>query len=103
MLRLIAVCSLLASFALFRADSFTVAGSILASLSGLHGIGVGLGEAKLLAAGALASTLLPSAHELNDKFLKPRPLVFAGLGLLAAYCILEVGRGPPLNFIYFQF
>ena len=93
----------LASFALFRADSFTVAGSILASLSGLHGIGGGLGEAKLLAAGALASTLLPSAHELNDKLLKPRPLVFAGLGLLAAYCILEAGKGTPLNFIYFQF
>jgi D-alanyl-lipoteichoic acid acyltransferase DltB (MBOAT superfamily) len=93
----------LASFALFRADSFTVAGSILASLCGLHGVGGGFGEAKLLVAGALASTLLPSAHELNDKFLKPRPVVFAGLGLLAAYCILEVGRGPPLNFIYFQF
>jgi D-alanyl-lipoteichoic acid acyltransferase DltB (MBOAT superfamily) len=93
----------LASFALFRADSFTVAGSILASLSGLHGVGGGFGEVKLLVAGALASTLLPSAHELNDKFLKPRPIVFTGLGLLAAYCILEVGRGPPLNFIYFQF
>jgi len=93
----------LASFALFRADSFTVAGSILASLCGLNGVAGGLGEMKLLVAGALASTLLPSAHELNDKFLKPRPMLFVGLGLLTAYCILEVGRGPPLNFIYFQF
>jgi alginate O-acetyltransferase complex protein AlgI len=93
----------LASFALFRADSFTVAGSILASLCGLHGVSGALAEVKLLAAGALASTLLPSAHELNDKFLKPRPAVFVGLGLLAAYCILEAGKGPPLSFIYFQF
>jgi len=93
----------LASFALFRADSFTVAGSILASLCGLNGVAAGLGEMKLLVAGALASTLLPSAHELNDKFLKPRPMLFVGLGLVTAYCILEVGRGPPLNFIYFQF
>jgi hypothetical protein len=93
----------LASFALFRADSFTVAGSILASLCGLHGVGGGFGEAKLLVAGALASTLLPSAHELNDKLLKPRPAVFAGLGLLAAYCILDAGKGTPLTFIYFQF
>jgi hypothetical protein len=80
-----------------------VAGSILASLCGLHGVGGELGQVKLLVEGALASTLLPSAHELNDRLLKPRPMVFVGLGLLAAYCILEVGRGPPLNFIYFQF
>jgi D-alanyl-lipoteichoic acid acyltransferase DltB (MBOAT superfamily) len=93
----------LASFALFRADSFSVAGSILASLCGLHGVSGALGEVKLLVGGALASTLLPSAHELNEKFLKPRPMIFVGLGLLAAYCVLEVGRGPPLNFIYFQF
>ena len=93
----------LASFALFRADSFPVAGSILASLGGLRGLGGGIAHGQLLAVAAVASVALPSAHELNDKFLKPRPAVFAGLGLLAAYCILEAGKGTPLNFIYYQF
>jgi D-alanyl-lipoteichoic acid acyltransferase DltB (MBOAT superfamily) len=92
----------LASWALFRADSFSVASSILASLAGFHGFGR-LQEVGLLAAGALASTLLPSAHELKDKLLKPRPAIAFTLGALAAYCLLEAGKGPPLNFIYFQF
>ena len=93
----------LASWALFRADSFSVAGSILQSLCGWHGSSGGLDKIGLLVAAALASTLLPSAHELKDKLVKPRPAVGLAMGALAAYCILEVGKGPPLNFIYFQF
>jgi hypothetical protein len=93
----------LASWALFRADSFSVAGSILASLCGLNGLAGRLQEVGLLLAAALASTMLPSAHELKDKLLKPRPAIAWALGALAAYCVLVVGRGPPLNFIYFQF
>jgi D-alanyl-lipoteichoic acid acyltransferase DltB (MBOAT superfamily) len=93
----------LASWALFRADSFSVAGSILQSLCGLHGLGGRIEEVGLLVASALASTLLPSAHELKDKLLKPRPALAWALGVLAAYCVLEVGKGPPLSFIYFQF
>jgi D-alanyl-lipoteichoic acid acyltransferase DltB (MBOAT superfamily) len=93
----------LASWALFRADSFSVAGSILASLCGLNGLAGRLEEVGLLVAAALASTILPSAHELKDKLLKPRPAIAWALGALAAYCVLVVGRGPPLNFIYFQF
>jgi alginate O-acetyltransferase complex protein AlgI len=93
----------LASWALFRADSFSVAGSVLQSLCGLHGMSGRLDKVDLLVFAALASTLLPSAHELKDKLQKP-PLALAwALGALAAYCVLEVGRGPPLNFIYFQF
>jgi alginate O-acetyltransferase complex protein AlgI len=93
----------LASWALFRADSFSVAGSILASLCGGHGIGGRLQEVDTLLAAALVSTLIPSAHELKDGLLKPQPAVFLALGGLAAYCVLAVGKGAPLNFIYFQF
>ncbi len=25
------------------------------------------------------------------------------IAVLAAFCVLEVGRGPPLSFIYFRF
>jgi len=93
----------LASWALFRADGFSVAGSILQSLGGLHGVSGRIEEVGLLVAAALASTLLPSAHELNDKLVKPRPALAWLAGAIAAYCVLEVGRGPPLSFIYFQF
>jgi hypothetical protein len=80
-----------------------VAGSILASLCGLNGFTGRLQAVGLLAAAAAASTILPSAHELKDRLLKPRPAIAWALGALAAYCVLEVGRGAPLNFIYFQF
>ena len=33
----------------------------------------------------------------------PRPAFAAAAAVLAAYCVLEVGRGPPLSFIYFRF
>src|SRR3984893_7758576 len=93
----------LASWALFRADSFSTAGSILQSLGGLHGMSGRLDKVDLLVFAALASTLLPSAHELKDNLEEPRPALAWAVGALAAYCVLEVGRGPPLNFIYFQF
>ena len=41
--------------------------------------------------------------ELQDGLLRPRPAFAAGAALLAAYCLLEAGRGAPVNFIYFKF
>jgi D-alanyl-lipoteichoic acid acyltransferase DltB (MBOAT superfamily) len=93
----------LTSWALFRADSFSVAGSILQSLCGLNGLSGPLDRVGLLVAAALASMLLPSAHELKDKLRTPRPALAWAVGAIAAYCVLEAGKGPPLSFIYFQF
>jgi len=33
----------------------------------------------------------------------PWPAIAVGAAVLAGFCVLEVGNGPPLNFIYFQF
>jgi D-alanyl-lipoteichoic acid acyltransferase DltB (MBOAT superfamily) len=52
---------------------------------------------------ALASALIPSAHEMKDRLLRPMPVVAVATALLAAFCVLEVGKGAPVNFIYFQF
>ena len=82
---------------------FCTAGSILGSLAGLNGFGGVLAEAKLLATAALASALIPSAHEMKDRLLRPMPVVAVATALLAAFCVLEVGKGAPVNFIYFQF
>jgi hypothetical protein len=93
----------LVGWVVFRASGFAIAGSILGSLAGLHGFGGALAEAKLIAIAALASALLPSAHEMKDRLLRPMPVVAVVTALLAAFCVFEVGKGAPVNFIYFQF
>lgn len=92
-----------AGWVLFRAASFGVAGSILQSLVGAHGAGGSVQQIGLLAVAALASALIPSAHEIIDGFKTPRPVLAAAGALLAIYCLLAVGQGAPVNFIYFQF
>jgi alginate O-acetyltransferase complex protein AlgI len=93
----------MAGWVLFRSSSFEAASTLLASLAGAGGVGGTLQSAKLLAAAALVSALVPSAHELKDKLCHPRPAFAAGGAVLAVYCLLEVGQGAPVNFIYFQF
>ncbi len=93
----------LAGWVVFRATGFVSAGSILGSLVGLNGFGGVLAEAKLIAVAALASALIPSAHEMKDRLLRPMPALAVATALLAAFCVFEVGKGAPVNFIYFQF
>src|SRR5262249_23597690 len=93
----------LVGWVMFRASGFAAAGSIMVSLAGLQGIGGVLQEKTLLLAAALVSALVPSAHELKDQMLTPRPAFAVVAALLAVFCVLEVGRGAPVNFIYFQF
>jgi alginate O-acetyltransferase complex protein AlgI len=93
----------LAGWVVFRAASFGVAGSLLMSLVGEGGLGGTLQEVKLLIVAALASALIPSAHEIINGVKNPHPALAAAGALLAVYCLLEVGEGAPVNFIYFQF
>jgi alginate O-acetyltransferase complex protein AlgI len=62
----------------------------------VKGIGV-------IAIAAAASVLIPPAHEIKDRWLRPEPWLAVALASLAVYCFLEVGRGPPAAFIYFRF
>jgi hypothetical protein len=57
----------------------------------------------LIAIAGLASVLIPSTHEIRDMRPMPWPALAAGAAALASFCLLEVGNGAPLNFIYFQF
>jgi D-alanyl-lipoteichoic acid acyltransferase DltB (MBOAT superfamily) len=93
----------LAGWVVFRASSFSTAGSVLASLAGLHGFAGAFAEAKLIALAALASAVIPSAYEMKDHLTRPRPVLAVVTALLAAFCVFEVGKGAPVNFIYFQF
>jgi len=93
----------LIGWVVFRAASFGVAGSMLMSLVGEGGAGGALHEIKLLLLAALASALIPSAHEIINGLKNPRPMVSVAGALLAVYCLLEVGTKAPVSFIYFQF
>jgi alginate O-acetyltransferase complex protein AlgI len=93
----------MAGWVLFRSANFATAASILASLCGGAGFGGTVGSPGLLIVSALVSALIPSAHEIKDQYLQPLPALASAAGALAVYCVLEVGQGRPLNFIYFQF
>lgn len=93
----------LVGWVIFRAASFTVAASVLGSLAGAGGWGGSLQEIKLLIAAALASALIPSAHEIIDGVKVPYPALAVGAAALAVSCLLKVGEGAPVQFIYFQF
>ena len=92
----------LIGWVMFRASGFATAGSILASLAGFASVSGALQGINLLIPAALVSALVPSAHELKDH-MAPRPALAFGAAILAAVCVLEVGRGAPVNFVYFQF
>jgi alginate O-acetyltransferase complex protein AlgI len=93
----------LAGWVLFRAADFATAASILASLVGMNGTGGAFRGVQLFVVSALVSALVPSAHEIKDRVKWPHPAFAVATAVLAAYCVLEVGRGPPLSFIYFRF
>ena len=93
----------LAGWVLFRAADIATASAILGSMIGLHGFGGTFVQGPMIAVGVLISALVPSAHEIKDHWLRPTPIAAAALGLLSAWCVLQVGKGAPLTFIYFQF
>jgi D-alanyl-lipoteichoic acid acyltransferase DltB (MBOAT superfamily) len=93
----------MAGWVLFRAADFHSAASILHSLIGGAGFGDAVQKPGLIAVAALVSALVPSAHEIRNMRPMPWPAIAVGAAVLAAFCVLEVGNGPPLNFIYFQF
>jgi alginate O-acetyltransferase complex protein AlgI len=100
---LITMLFVLVGWVLFRARSFTVAASMLGSMTGTSGLHGELQGIKYLVAGGLVSLLVPSAHELKDFSLRPNRVVAAGAAVLAIVCVLLVGDEAPVSFIYFQF
>ena len=93
----------LVGWVLFRAADFTTATTILAAMSGAAGWNGTLLNPGLLGVAALISALVPSAYEIIERRPLLYPAVAAGFAALAGFCVLEVGCGPPLTFIYFRF
>src|SRR5262245_13970288 len=93
----------LVGWVLFRAADFTTATTMLAAMAGAAGWGGSLHNVGLLAIAAAISALVPSAYEIIERRPILNPAVATAFAVLAGFCVLEVGRGPPLTFIYFRF
>lgn len=93
------------AFMIFRAPDMAVVTNMAAGAIGEGGAGrrwdVGL-MVLLAIASALALVKLPNP-EIVSRFLRPHPAYAAVTAVAAVYVMLEVGRGAPSSFIYFQF
>src|SRR3984893_18307561 len=93
----------LIGWVLFRAADFATATTMLAAMAGAAGWGGSLHNVGLMVVAAAISALLPSAYEIIERRPILNPAVATAFAVLAGFCVLEVGRGPPLTFIYFRF
>ena len=93
----------LVGWVLFRAADFTTATTMLAAMAGAAGRSGSLHNVGLLMVAAAISALLPSAYEIIERRPILNPAVATAFAVLAGFCVLEVGRGPPFAFIYFRF
>ena len=95
-----------ACWVLFRAPDFATAGSVLASMTGGHGIGAIALKPEFVAAlglGSAIAVLGPTTQIAILERLRPAPRVAVPAGLALAYILLLVGGRLPNVFIYFQF
>jgi D-alanyl-lipoteichoic acid acyltransferase DltB (MBOAT superfamily) len=90
-------------FVLFRASDISAAGRMLAGLAGEGGLGVSSWATvvPIAIAWALAMIKVPSAE--LAMWIRPTWPVALAFIAIAVLCVLEVGQGQPLSFIYFQF
>jgi len=91
-------------FVLFRAPDLAAADNIYLGLLGEGGAGAMWALTTswpILVGGALALIKTPS-FELGMR-LQPNWRTAAALVVIAVFCVLEIGKGAPQSFIYFQF
>ncbi len=90
---------------LFRAADFDVALAFLRGMAGLHGAGAMVDEdaARFVVFAGLFAVLGPTSVEIAMHSDRPRRALAAAAGFALAACVLHVGAGRPMEFIYFQF
>ena len=104
--RLLTFLLVCAAFVIFRAPSLSVAGDILSSMFGLHGLGttaqvralVPARFAMLVAALLVFVNVAPNTWQIR---LRPRAWQGAAAGVAAAIAVMSIAQPHP--FIYFQF
>ncbi|HEX9753304.1 MAG TPA: MBOAT family O-acyltransferase [Methyloceanibacter sp.] len=91
-------------FVVFRAADLATASHMFAGLTGQGGLGA-LWPAGTLVPIAIAGTIALFKVPTFELAMRLRPNWPAAIGfvVLSVICVLEVGKGAPLSFIYFQF
>ena len=89
----------------FRAKDLATSLRMISGIFGEAGLGVlpSFGTLSTLAITGAISLIGLTGFEFATNRFQPRRLAAVGLAFVAVYCLLEVGRGQPQNFIYFQF
>jgi alginate O-acetyltransferase complex protein AlgI len=95
----------LAGWIVFRASDLATSVSIFRSMAGMGGFDGSLEHRQILMEALPACVLIPSSHRILEilKINGPRLILTVPIAILAAYCVLEVGKGAPAEFIYFRF
>jgi alginate O-acetyltransferase complex protein AlgI len=91
-----------AGWVLFRSADFPSAIAMFRGLAGLGGWSVS-DDWPLIAAAAAVSLIGPSSTVFSLEKLTPRPAYAVIAALVFTAGVLEIGRGQPVSFIYFQF
>lgn len=91
-----------AGWVLFRSVDFASAMHMFQGLAGGRSAGGGEGWG-LIALAAAVSLIGPTSTAFSLEKLRPRPVYAAVAALVLTAGVLEIGRGAPISFIYFQF
>ena len=103
---LLTMLFIVTAFVLFRAADFSVAASVLTSMTGAHGFAAAPltnEQAVTLVLGAVASVAGPVSYRAAFDRLRPSPGLAVGAGIALSWLLLLIGGRLPNVFIYFQF
>ena len=100
---LLTMLFVIAGWVIFRSPTFAAAQDLLSAMAGFHGFSGRIQGRTLLIFAAAASLLMPSSHELIERWLKPWPSLAMPLAVTFAFMMLRINTEAPVNFIYFQF
>jgi D-alanyl-lipoteichoic acid acyltransferase DltB (MBOAT superfamily) len=102
---LLTMAFVVCGWVVFRAPDFSTALSVFGAMTGVHGVAGSPERLSILLEAAAACLLIPSSHEIPALLERNglRPAMAVAMALVAAFCVLEVGKGVPAEFIYFRF
>ena len=100
---LLTMLFVIVGWVIFRAPNFAAAYELLTAMAGFNGFSGRIQGRTLLLCAAAVSLLLPSSHQLIERWLKPLPAVAIPLSVAFAFMMLRINTDTPVTFIYFQF
>ena len=72
-------------------------------MAGLGSAAVAVKGATRRVPAALVSLVGVSPQAMVERWLRPHPALAVATAAVFVYCVLVVGKGQPVSFIYFQF